>query len=111
MLPSKVKVPVFILPNLVKPVTPAEGLPSPISVTSIVPLPSVAFTSRVARAVVPPTTPCIATAPVPEEISKSTAPSIVELIVTPPAVEPVSRETAPVPSVSASEIVIVPPAP
>ena len=53
----------------------------------------------------------MATAPVPEVISKSTAPSTVELIVTPPAVAPVLRVTAPVVILRASEIVIKPPEP
>ena len=98
-----------------RPDTPAEGLPSPTSVISIVPVPERALISNVAKAVVVPTSPCISTEPVPEVISRSTEPSIFPLITTLPAVEPVLRVTPPVAiesgSVVASPIVIVPPAP
>ena len=81
------------------------------SLIDIAPLPEVAFISSVESAAVPPVTPLIVIAPVPEVISKSVLPLTVELKVTAPRVSPVFRLTAPVPIVSASEIVMAPPSP
>ena len=57
------------LPRTTVPVTPKEGVPSPILVMSIFPVPELALMFKADKAVVPPITPPKSTAPAPEIIS------------------------------------------